>query len=362
MLHRACAYLWSVQDEDGGWHSETHGLVKEGQAWTPFILSALLDVPDSIYNPGGRIDDAIDFVVEHVNERGVLGLSDPDIIEYPNYSTAYALIALKKAAYPDEELMARMSGYLLSEQFTEPRGISPDHVAYGSWGMGETNLKPGQIGHVDLSHTRRVLQALHTAGIKDREVSLKANEFLKVVQKHPDASSQPGLDRRDTVGEFFDGGFYYSPTAEGTNKAGQVYDSTTSEYVNRSYATTTCDGLMSLLYGGVPRENERVQAAIRWLKDNPGLEEPAGIPEDDPGGWRRVIFFYHLMVRAEAYTLLGSSENWGSWRQEMLGILKPKQSADGSFSNPEGAINKEDDPMLATAMAVIVLTSILGHN
>jgi hypothetical protein len=48
------------------------------------------------------------------------------------------------------------------------------------------------------------------------------------------------------------------------------------------------------------------------------------------------------------------------WQQEMIDILKTKQHADGSFSNPEGAINKEDDPMLATAMAVIVLTRVLS--
>lgn len=359
MLQRACAYLWSVQDDDGGWHSETHGLVKEGQAWTPFILAALLDVPDSIYDPEDQDDDAMDFIVNRVNENGVLGLNDPDIIEYPNYSTAYALMCLKKVGYEDDELIERMANYLLEQQFMEQRGIARGHPAYGAWGMGETNIEFGQIGHVDLSHTRRVLQALHGSGLEHKGAMDKARSFLRVVQKSPDADTQPGLKHPDTAGRFFDGGFYYSSTAEAANKAGQQFDSATGEYINRSYATATCDGLMALTYSGSSTDDQHVRAAIQWLQDNPGLEEPAGIPEDDPTNWRRVIFFYHLMVRAEAYALL-PGERWPQgWQQEMISILKSKQHEDGSFSNPEGAINKEDDPMLATAMAIIVLTRAL---
>jgi hypothetical protein len=37
--------------------------------------------------------------------------------------------------------------------------------------------------------------------------------------------------------------------------------------------------------------------------------------------------------------------------------LEGRQGKDGSFSNPYGALNKEDDPLLATAMAV----QVLGH-
>lgn len=357
MLQRACEYLWSVQDKDGGWHSETHGLLKEGQAWTPFVLSALLDVPDSIYNPGSRVDDAIDFITERINERGVLGLNDPDIIEYPNYSTAYALMCLWKARPDEESLIKKMADYLISEQFTEQRGIERGHPAYGGWGFGETNLKHGQIGHVDLSHTRRVLQALDGSGVEHAEAMEKARHFLRVLQKSPEADTQPGLKQPDTAGRYFDGGFYYSSTAESTNKAGQEFDSLTGEYVNRSYATATCDGLLALVFSGKKENEASVVAAVNWLLDNPGLEEPAGIPEDDPSNWRKVIFFYHLMVRAEVYAFLDIGP--GDWRTEMLAILKSKQAADGSFSNPEGAINKEDDPMLATAMAVIVLARVL---
>ena len=44
-LGRAVRWLWSQQSEDGGWHSQTYGLLRSGQSLTPFVLDALLAVP-----------------------------------------------------------------------------------------------------------------------------------------------------------------------------------------------------------------------------------------------------------------------------------------------------------------------------
>ena len=41
-LPHAVEYLWSQQASDGGWHSRTYGLLRSGQALTPFVLDALL--------------------------------------------------------------------------------------------------------------------------------------------------------------------------------------------------------------------------------------------------------------------------------------------------------------------------------
>ena len=43
----------------------------------------------------------------------------------------------------------------------------------------------------------------------------------------------------------------------------------------------------------------------------------------------------------------------------MVRALVGKQHDDGSFANPYGAANKENDPLLATAMVVQVLTAAL---
>src|SRR5438552_15497397 len=48
-LARAAQYLWSQQASDGGWHSNTYGLLRSGQSLTPFVLDALLQIPGKVY-------------------------------------------------------------------------------------------------------------------------------------------------------------------------------------------------------------------------------------------------------------------------------------------------------------------------
>ena len=108
------------------------------------------------------------------------------MLEYPVYSTAYGLRVLVEAGAPgDSALVRRMAAYLRAQQFTEARGIAPGHPAYGAWGFGETNLGPGQTGHLDLSHTRRALGALRAADALDAASAEAATRFLRLVQKHP---------------------------------------------------------------------------------------------------------------------------------------------------------------------------------
>jgi len=355
IVTKACQFLWDNQGDDGGWHSKIHGLLRGGQAYTPFILFTLMEVPESIYvHPREKVKKALQFIRSHVNREGALGLADPDVLEYPNYSTSYALrVMVRYGRDEDKPLIERMKKYILDQQFVEHRGITPDHLAYSSWGFGELNLRPGAVGHVDLSHTRRVLQALREAGHHDLQTFEKAKSFLRLLQKHPSAKRQGATKTGDSA---FDGGFYFSPIVLDANKAGYEQGSSDDERVFRSYATATCDGVLSLFAAGFTPEDESVQAAIRWMEAHPIVEYPQGIPEDDPDQWHKVLFYYHLSVRSEVYRAL----QWqGKWRQEMIDLLAAKQRDDGSFANPYGSPNKEDDPLLATAFAVGTIASTM---
>ncbi len=335
-LQKACTYLWAKQSEDGGWHSETTGLMKGGEAETAFVLHTLLRVPDSLFAaPAGGKDRALAFLRSRISNEGVLGLSDPDIIDYPNYATSYALrIFTQHGAPQDSQLIRRMENYLLEQQFTEQRGIDTTNTGYGAWGFGERRLPPGETAHVDLSHTRRILESLCVALSDNNAPAFRhAARFLKTLQ----------LDE--------DGGFISSSVTLGTNKG--RWDGVRFH----SYATATCDGLLALLAAGYSRNDAPVQAAYKWLKSHPGLDSPAGMPEDDPNQWRRAMFFYHLGMRAEAYAAM---QYKGPWCTEMAAILLKKQLPDGSFVNPDGVINKENDPMIATSLALIALTSIVA--
>ena len=353
-LAQACEYLWEQQGSDGGWHSKHHGILKGGEAWTPFVLFSLMSVPDSVYTrPAGQFRDGLNFMRERIRQRGAMGISDPAVLEYPNYATAYALRILQQSTEPNDAILVRqMDEYLRQQQFDERRGITPDHAAYGSWGFGERNLKTGQVGHIDLSHTRRVLQALAPGAI-NLEARAKSRLFLRLLQKQPHEDRlQPAGGENQSAK--FDGGFYFSSTVSGANKGGVEADSSIAGF--RSYATATCDGLLALLASGAGMAAQPVQAAMAWLKQHPQLAYPEGIPDNTAEQWQQVLFYYHLAVRSEVYRTV----DWpGNWRSDIYLLLKDRQAEDGSFRNPHGELNKEDDPILATALVVQTLQNIL---
>ena len=121
-----------------------------------------------------------------------------------------------------------------------------------------------------------------------------------------------------------------------------------------SYATATCDGILTLLAIGVSPNDERTVSALSWLQDHEGFGWPAGIPAADPTGWGGAMYYYHMAVRAEAYAALGVA---GEWTEHLTSILSKEQHPDGHFLNPSGSLNKEDDPLIATTLALEALLS-----
>ncbi|MBI4585721.1 MAG: hypothetical protein HY717_17045 [Planctomycetes bacterium] len=361
VLDRAAGWLWKKQGEDGGWHSETYGLLRSGQALSPFILHALLGIPPEIHTvPRPAVERTFDFIRRRADSNGVLGLADPDFLEYPNYATAFALRCLHMAGRrEDAELIGKMHGHLLAEQYGRERGFDESHPAFGGWGFGGKH-PPGQPGHMDLSHTRAVLEALREAGVQEAAVFERAQAFLRLVQRHPsEARPQPPLSGNpDRSGRRapYDGGFYFSPVVLPANKAlAEPGDEHTAPHF-RSYATATGDGLLALLAAGAPAEDERVRAARKWLESHPRLDYPEGVPARQPLEWGKALFFYHLAARAEAYRAL---QQPGGWREEIAKLLQPLQRPGGSFLNDRSHLMKEDDPLLATALAVKALGAIL---
>ena len=131
-LHRrGNRYLWSRPAADGGWYSDTYGLLESGQAPLPFIH--------------------------------------------------------------------------------DTRAVDADHPAYSGRGLGETNRAAGNTGG-DLSHTRRILEALRISGFTDSELCDRAALFLKRIQRK---RLHPGADH-----PAYEGGFYDSPVVATANKGG----------------------------------------------------------------------------------------------------------------------------------------------
>src|SRR5260370_4231772 len=143
-----------------------------------------------------------------------------------------------------------MVAYLRLQQFTEQNGWRPQDPVYGAWGMGGERRMPPDTGHVDLSMTRYVLDALRAAGAADSDPAYaSARVFLERFQNFD--PHRPG----DA-----DGGFFFSTTEFDTNKAGQDRNHF------RSYGTTTADVAPALPATGHPLTDQRVIAAQGWLR------------------------------------------------------------------------------------------------
>jgi prenyltransferase beta subunit len=318
-LTEASRYLWSQQAEDGGFHSTTYGLLRSGQSLTPFVLVALMRIPESESSPPrGAIERALAFIKANTNAEGVLGLMDETAADYPNYATALAVCSMIRSRNPgNQKAIEPMVAQLRAQQFSEANGWSSQQAPYGGWGMGGRVHHPPEAGHVDLSMTRYVLEALQLSGIPSSDPTMaRALTFLE-------RSQNP------------DGGFYFSPVNPEINKAG----ASGGHFV--SYGTATADGILALRAAGISDEDPRIAKAISWLKAHHQPDRAPGFDEGTGQPWGAGLRFYY------AHAISRVLPN--------LPIELPAQSSDGSFQNAVKLV-KEDDPLIATTFALYVMT------
>jgi squalene-hopene cyclase-like protein len=298
---------------------------------TPFVLGALLRVPDATAPaPAGAVDRAIAFIRRHTSVEGAVGVSGGNA-DYPNYATALAVDAMVTAErrLPDVAHRAKagswaadiapMIAHLRAQQFSEANGWTPEHPAYGGWGMGGAIRVPPDAGHVDLSMTRFVLEALRASGVDGSDPAMtRARVFLERSQNH-------------------DGGFFFSPVTPALNKAGRSAEGFVS------YGTTTADGVLALRASGVPDSDDRMARGIAWLDRNHQSDRVPGFDEGETpqASWSEGLRFYYAAAIARV--------------RPQQRVRLPEQADDGSFRNVNGRV-KEDDPLIATTFAIQMIT------
>jgi hypothetical protein len=135
-----------------------------------------------------------------------------------------------------------------------------------------------------------------------------------------------------------DGGFIFSPVLPSLNKAGQADGSFAS------YGTTTADGVLALRAAGLPDSDRRVRRAIEWLRQHHLQDRVPGFEQEYlQVSWGTGLRFYYAAAISRA--LPGAA------------VMLPDQGEDGSFRNSNSLV-KEDDPLIATAFALQVLTDM----
>lgn len=336
------AALWAAQDADGAWRSRRYAVMAGGYALTPVVLGALerLGVP----GPAGARERGLERL-RALAEHGQPADGAPR--EYPTYADAYALACLVRVRDPaDVALRERIAKRLLAAQCAEATGFAPDHPAYGGWGFSAPPAA-GQPGHVDLAHTRIVLQALRAADALDAAAAARARRFVALVQRDPsDARTAALLAAHGAAGaQAYDGGCILSPIVIPANKGATWWT---------SYATASCDGLLALRAIG-NEGDPGVRALEGWLAAHPRWDWPEGIPASSSEPWGESVRFYHLAVRAEATLRLDASDLTAL--TATLGEPQP----DGLHANPGGFLMKEDDPLVASALAAIALAAAAGR-
>ena len=342
---QAEAFILSQQSSDGRWRSQSHAVLRSGQALTPYITMVLLEGKGFRDESKRRAAYKALHAMSEADQQP--GFEDSLLVEYPTYSVSLLIRALTLMgdSVPRDRIDA-LGKMLLTGQYDGERGIAEHAPFFGGWGFGEANIPHGSSGMIDLSHTRRALEALSLLEGVPNEVFENARIFLRNMQ----VSERPPVDSLENWYNANKGGFYFSPVSPATNKGGGI--SRLGLY--NAYATTTCDGILASLAAGFDESDAIVRDALDWLVRNPALDQPAGIHRTS--AWYGALFYYHLAVRAEVYHRFDMP---GNWRNEIFNLLAERVQEDGSFFNPYGAANKEDDPLVATTMALRALHFIM---
>jgi len=298
------------------------------------------------------------FLLKCQREDG--GIGEPG--KYDNYFTSAALMALSIVNDPSTAAARdKMKAFILTLQRSEEGRLKG--------GFGYNTAKGA-----DLSNAQFAIAALRAAGIpEDHESMIKARAFLARAQnrseneENKDASyelEEKGIGIVKVV-PGNDGSAGYEP---GVSKAGleKLPDGT---YVARGYGSMTYALLKCYLLAGVPKEDDRVKAAIAWLAKNYTWDENPGFTKTaEETGQKEAPYwglYYYYMTAAKALALAGvprleTPAGPRDWKADLAQAILSRQQTDGSWKNDKSPRWEEGDPLLVTCYAVIALEDILA--
>ncbi len=295
---------------------------------TALAITAFLRHPQQKYSEEKHpfIKKAIQRLVEMQQQNGAIYDVEKQPA-LPNYNTSIAVMALISTGNPKyTDVIKKAQGFLKSLQIQDEESVYYGGIGYGS----------RETVH-DLSNLNFAIQALKESGSDDDEVWNKAIKFLERTQNRSESNDQPWAGN--------DGGFIYSP--DGESKAG--IDEAGSP---RSYASMTYAGLLSFIYANVKKDDDRVQAAVKWIEKHFTLEENYGV------GGQGLYYNYHTMAKAlRLYgkeTLIDAKGVSHNWYQELAEKLIEVQKPEGFWVN-ENSRWMEALPVLATSYAILSL-------
>jgi len=264
-----------------------------------------------------------------------------------NYQTCVALLLfvdLNDSSYRPQ--MLRAQKFLSELQYGANESVDEVNPWYGGAGYNQTK-RP------DISNTQMMLEALKASGLpSSHPVYQRALKFVSRCQLNDATNDLPLADGRN------EGGFIYSTNNSGESKA--------SEKINegqgplRCYGSVTYAGFKSMLYADVKRDDPRITACLKWIRNNYTLKSNPNMP----GKQAREGLYYYYHVFAKALSVWGedmlvdAKGKEHNWRLDLINELIERQAKDGSWVN-DTTRWLEGDPHYVTALAIQSLQAAL---
>jgi squalene-hopene/tetraprenyl-beta-curcumene cyclase len=321
---RGAAYLKQHQQPDGTW--EKHPGI------TALVATAL------IRQPGANRAEQVKAVTRALDYLKGLAKPDGGIYEkdLPHYLTAVAAMALVEAGRPaDRPTIDKARDYLVANMVDESEGVNPNDIFYGAMGYGSAP-RPDRRG--DMISTEYALRALKATALPgDNAAWDKALKFLQRTQNNSETNDQKWAAN--------DGGFVYYPGFTYHEKGGTT-----------SYGSVTFAGLLSYTYANLKKDDARVKATLKWIRDNYTVDE-------NPGMGQKTVYYYY-MVFAKALQAVGepvivdTKGQRHNWREDLARKLMALQHPEGFWVNP---VKEEwqDNKVLVTAFTLSAIEAIL---
>jgi len=349
---RACGFLLKTQNKNGSWGMDP-ATKKPGELGiTGLIVLGLAEAPaESRGKYMAACEKSAAWIVKHQKDDGSITQERSGLTTYRTALGIMALKAIDGKRYAGP--IAKGMKWLAGSQFVGKK----DNPHFGGWGYDKSGTKPD----ADLSNTHIALQALKAAGMsEDDPVFKRALAFVTRCQNNSETNKGVGkLKPMD------DGGMIYDPGLSRNKSMPKKNPDGTTSY--ESYASMTYAGLMSLLTAKIGKDDPRVKAAVRWIKEHYTLESNYGLgtrnpkPKADQQG-----LFYYYMTFAKALDLYGephleTKSGKRHWPSDLCKTLAKSQAKDGSWINAASPRWWEGNPLVPTAYVVNALNRALKH-
>jgi squalene-hopene/tetraprenyl-beta-curcumene cyclase len=328
VVAKAIGYLTTTgRAADGSYSSQA------GPGVTALVTTSLMRHGRSPDDPS--VSESLKYLEKFVQPDG--GIYQPNTF-YKNYETCIAIMCFEEANRDGRyaSLLKKAEAFVKGIQWDETEGKTSADLEYGGAGYGKSK-RP------DLSNTAFLVEALKAAGNDENSEAIqRALMFVSRCQNLETEHNQTPFAAKNP-----DGGFYYTPAAGGASMAGQ-----TPEGGLRSYGSMTYAGLKSMIYAGVRPDDQRVKAAVEWIKKHYDVDANPGMGETG--------LYYYYQTFAKTLAAIGKDQFVDDkgvahdWRADLIHALARRQQPDGSWANHTDRW-MEGDPSLVTGYALLAL-------